>query len=88
MGMAEVACQRVRKSGRRQRLIRDGQRAETTEAGGKKRKEKKKKEAHAQDSCDGTIALQQVADCFCSHVCNAGVYKAARAKCVREGTTK
>ena len=52
MGMAEVACQRVRKSGRRQRLIRDGQRAEATEVGesrkeGKKKNRKRKKPTHS-----------------------------------------
>ena len=53
-------------------------------AGERKEKKKngKKKVAHALDSCDGTIALQQVADCLCSHVCNAVAVKAARAKCV------
>ena len=50
-----------------------------------KKRNGKKKAAHALDFCDGTIALQQVADCFCSHVCNAGVVKAARAKCVCVG---
>ena len=52
-----------------------------------KKRNGKKKAAHAPDFCDGTIALQQVADCFCSHVCNAVFSKAARAKCVGKRTT-